>query len=108
MTGLVQLFANFRNALGQQVVGDLALHGLGQDGGCRRHGRVGRGRPHIGQCLRFGERDLAFGGLGAPCDKILHLDFGFGGDAFGLDLRCSNDLLGLAFGSCVARFVFRQ
>src|SRR5450631_4312497 len=79
----VQLGANFGNALGQEIVGDRSLHRLRQDGRGRGYRGVGRGGADIGQCLGFGERDLALSGLGAPGDEIVQLGPGFGGDALG-------------------------
>src|SRR6266480_222405 len=55
----VQLCADFRDALGQELVGDLALHRLRQDGGSGSDRGVGGGRADIGQRLGFGQRDLA-------------------------------------------------
>src|ERR1700681_3867347 len=107
-TESVQLFANCRNALGQQLVGDLALHRLRQDGGSGSDGGVGRGGAHIGQRLGFGQRDLVLGGLGAPRDKIFHLGLGFGCDPLGVGPRASDDVLGLAFGAGAAGLVFGE
>ena len=83
----VQLGANFRNALGQQVVGDPALDRLRQDGGSRRNRGIGSRRADVGQRLGFGQRDLALGGLGAPGDEIFHLGLGLGRDALGFGSR---------------------
>src|SRR3984893_17201047 len=104
----VQLFADLDDTLGQEIVGDLAFHRFRQDGGSRGHRGVGRGRTHIGQRLGFGERDLAFGGLGAPDDKIFHLGLGFGRDALGFGLCGCDDVLRLAFRAGMAGLVFRE
>src|SRR6266436_7090079 len=95
----VQLGADFGDALGQELVGDLAFHRLRQDGGSGSDRGVGGGRADIGQRLGFGQRDLVLGGLGAPRDKIFHLGLGFGRDALGLGLGAGDDFLGLAFGA---------
>src|SRR6266446_9079661 len=93
----VQLGADFGDALGQELVGDLALHRLRQDGGSGSDRGVGGGGADIGQRLGFGQRDLALGGLGAPRDKIFHLGLGLGGNALGIGSCVGNDVLGLAF-----------
>src|ERR1700689_3786594 len=102
----VQLFANFGDALGQQIVGDLSLHRLRQDGGGCGHRGVGRGGTDIGKRLSFGERDLALGGFGAPGDEVFHLALGFGSDALGIDLRRGDDVLGFALGAGTLGLVF--
>src|SRR6202790_3850186 len=107
-TESVQLFANCRNALGQQLVGDLALHRLRQDGGSGSDGGVGRGGADIGQRLGFGQRDLVLGGLGAPRDKVFHLGLGFGCDPLGVGPCVGDDVLGLAFGAGGAGLVFGE
>src|SRR5439155_5479438 len=104
----VQLGADFRNALGQEFVGDLALHRLRQDGGSGSDRGVGGGRADIGQRLGFGQRDLALGGLGAPRDKILDLGLGFAGNALGFGSCVGNDVLGLAFRAGATRLIFRE
>src|SRR6201996_5324074 len=105
---LVQLRANFRDALGQQVVGDLALDRLRQDGGGRGDRGIGRRRTDIGDRLGFGQRNLAFRGLGAAGDEIFHLGLGLGRDALGLGLRAVDDVPGLAFGAGVTGLVFGE
>src|ERR1700676_1808096 len=107
-TESVQLFANFRNALGQQLVGDLALHRLRQDGGSGSDGGVGRGGADIGQGLGLGSADLFLGGLGAPSEKIFHLGLGFGCDPLGVGPCVGDDVLGLAFGAGAAGLVLGQ
>src|SRR5437868_12715191 len=69
----VQLFANVLDALAEQIVGDLALHRLRQDGGGGCDRGLGSGGADIGQRLGFRQRDLALGGLGAADDEIFHL-----------------------------------
>jgi hypothetical protein len=51
LSSSVQLFANFRNALGQQIVGDRAFHRLREDGGRRGNRGIGRRRTDVGQRL---------------------------------------------------------
>src|SRR4249920_3700004 len=72
----VQLLPDLGDALGEKIVGDLALHRLREDsgGGCDRG--IGGGGADIGHGLRLGECDLALGGLGAPSDEIFHLGLG--------------------------------
>eukprot|EP01035_Chromulina_nebulosa_P028268 gene28269-37299_t len=74
---LVQLGANFGDALGDEIVGHRALDRLGQDRGRGRYGRIGSRSPHIGEGLGLRQRDLAFRGLGAAGDEVFHLDLGF-------------------------------
>src|SRR5581483_5806560 len=95
----VQLLANLGNALGQEVVGDRALHRLRQDGGSRRDRGIGSGSAHIGERLRFGERNLVLGSLGPPGHEIFHLGLGLGCDALGIHLRRGDDVLGLPLGA---------
>src|ERR1700727_1871848 len=102
----VQLFANCGDSLGQEIVGDLSLHRLRQDGGGCGHCGIGGGGADIGKRLSFGERDLALGGLGAAGDKVFHLGLGFGSDALGVDLRRRNDVLGFALGAGALGLVF--
>src|SRR5260370_19977851 len=104
----VQLGADFGDALGQELVGVLALHRLRQEGGSGSARGVGGGGADIGQRLGFGQRDLALGGLGPPRDEILHLGLGFTGNALGFGSCVGNDLLGLAFGAGVTRLIFRE
>src|SRR6478672_293646 len=104
----VQLGANFRNALGQKIVGDLALHRLRQDGGSGSDCGIGGGGADVCQRLRFGHRDLALGGLGSPRDKIFHLGLGLGRDALGFGFRCGDDFLGLGFRTGVTGLVLRE
>src|ERR1700709_265336 len=92
----VELGANFRDALGQQIVGDLALDRSLQNVGGRSDRGVGRRRADVGDCLGFGQRDLALGGLGPPRDEVFHLGLGFGRDAFGLGLGIGDDVLGFS------------
>src|SRR5258707_7184100 len=104
----VQLGADFGDALGQELVGDLALHRLRQDGGSGGDRGVGGGGADIGQRLGFGQRDLALGGLGAPRDEILHLGLGYTGNTLGFGSCVGNDVLGLAFGAGATRLIFRE
>src|SRR5258707_1167714 len=104
----VQLGADFGNALGQKLVGLLALHRLRQDGGGGGDCGVGGGRADIGQRLGFGQRDLALGGLGASPDKIFHLGLWFPGNALGFGPCVGNDVLGLALCAGATGLVFRE
>src|SRR4029077_20492708 len=76
--------------------------------GGRRHRGLGRCGADIGQGLRFGERDLALGGLGPPRDEIFHLGLGIRRDALGFCLGVRDDLLGLALGAGPAGLVVGQ
>ena len=56
------------------------------------------GRAHVGERLRFGLRDLAFGHLRVPLDELLDLRFCLGGKPLGLGLGAGDDRLRLVFG----------
>src|SRR6478672_3845081 len=105
---LVQLGANLGNALGQEVIGHRTFYRLRQDRRRRRHRGIGGSGTDVSERLRFGERDLALGGLGAAGDEVFHLGLGLGRDALGFGLGVSNDFLGLAFGAGAAGLVFRE
>ena len=97
--------ANFGNAPGQQVVGDLALHRLRQDNGGRAHRGIGRRRTDVGDRLGLGQRDLALGGLGPPRDEVFQLGLGFGRDALGLRLGTVDDVPRLALGDLYVFYI---
>src|SRR3979490_3432894 len=80
-TASVQLRLDLVNALGEQFVGDLALHRLLQDSGGLRERVLGRGGADVGQRLGFGQRDLALALVGAPNLEVYHASLGFGGDS---------------------------
>src|SRR5882757_7852559 len=65
----VQLLPDFVDALGQEIVGDLALDRLRENGRGRRDGCIGGCGADVGHGLRLGEGDLALGGLGAAGDE---------------------------------------
>jgi len=104
----VQLLADFGNALGQQIVGDPALHRLRQDGGSGGYRGIGRRRTDVGDRLGLGQRDLALGSLGPPRDEVFQLGLGFGRDALGLRLGAVDDVPRLALGAGVTGLVFGE
>src|SRR5215813_5364574 len=106
--GSVKLLPDLVDALGEQVVGDLALDRFRQDARSRRDRGIGGGGADVGKRLRFGERDLAFGGLGAARDEVFHLGLGLGGDSLGFRPCVCDDLLGLTLGAGAAGLVVPQ
>src|SRR5262249_40872753 len=94
--------------LGEQVVGDVALHGLSEDFLCGGDRGIGGGGAHVGQGLRLGLGDLGFRHPGAARDELVHPRLGFGSEPLGLGLGAGEDLGGLALGGLLRAPVFGQ
>src|SRR5260370_18761873 len=94
----VQLGFDVLDALGDEIVGALALGGFPEDLLRRRDGGIGGGGAHVGERLRLGLGDLGLGDGGAPRDQLFHPRMHLVGDALGFGLRAADDGLGLALG----------
>ena len=94
----VEFLPDVFDALLQQIDGDFALGGGGENFLCRGHGGVGGGGADVGERLSFGLGDLCLRHLGPAGDKIFHPGLGFGGNTLGLGLGAGNDGFGLALG----------
>ena len=94
----LNFFLDVFDALREQILGDLALGGGGEDllGGGDRG--IGRGGAHVGERLRLGLGDLRLRHLGAARDEIFHPRLGLGGETFGFGLGAGDDGFGLALG----------
>src|SRR6478735_1043415 len=105
---LVQFLADVVDAFGDQIACELALR-LGTENllGCR-DGCFGGRTTNVGSSLRFGLRDLGFGHLRAPGDKVLDPDLGLGGHTLGFGFRAGDDVLRLAFGSLAFALILGQ
>src|SRR5712691_7131437 len=94
----IQLALEVRDALGNEVVGDLVLDGASEDRLRGGNGGLGGGRAHVGEGLSLGLRDLAFRHLGAAPDEFLDLGLGFGREPLGLGLGAGHARLRLLLG----------
>src|SRR6185436_11037089 len=73
--GLIELTLEVGDPFDDEIVGDLALDGMGQDSfGCG-NGSLCGGRAHVGESLRLGLRDFALGHLRVPLNELLDLRF---------------------------------
>ncbi len=94
----VESFFDVFDAPREQVFGDLALGGGGENPLGRGNCGIGRGGSHVGERLRLGLGDFRFRHLGAARDELFHPGLGLGGKPLGLGLGAGDDGLGLAFG----------
>src|SRR6266567_3806203 len=105
---LVQLGFDVLDALGDEIVGNLALGGLPEDLLRRRNGGIGGGGAHVGERLRLGLGDLGLGDRGAPRDQLFQPRMRLVGDALGFGLRIADDGLSFAFGIPLPAPIFRE
>ena len=84
--GLVELRLHVGDALGDQVVGDLALGGLGRIFSAAATAASAAAARTSATACASAWRDLGLGHLGAAGDELFHLGLGLGGDPLGLGL----------------------
>src|SRR5712691_9776785 len=95
---LVQFRLHIRDALRDQIVGDLAFDTLRQDFSGGGDGRFGGGGADIGYGLRFGLANFRLGHLGAARDELFHLGSGFDRESLSFGLGAGDDVGGFTLG----------